>query len=189
MRKIDTSGRSLIASLISRNKVGIAAVSIAGVAAAIGSTGLAQNAGNQAASAQALVEQTCSSCHSYALATSRGRTHGEWTDIVQQMVALGAPLNATQATAAVDYLAQAYPAETVAAAFPAAPTSMPEQRFPRPDGPNQWPAYGGGGDNRNFSPLNQITPQNVANLQPAWVYHYGAGRHEEGDQGWISGSR
>jgi quinoprotein glucose dehydrogenase len=35
-----------------------------------------------------------------------------------------------------------------------------------------WAAWGGGGGQR-FSDLAQITPQNVAGLKPAWVYHTG----------------
>ncbi len=35
-----------------------------------------------------------------------------------------------------------------------------------------WPFWGGGGGQR-FSDLKQITPQNVSQLKPAWVYHTG----------------
>ncbi|HKX90855.1 MAG TPA: pyrroloquinoline quinone-dependent dehydrogenase, partial [Sphingomicrobium sp.] len=36
-----------------------------------------------------------------------------------------------------------------------------------------WPAYGGTYAAQRFSPLNQITPANVAKLERAWVYHTG----------------
>src|SRR5690606_19410768 len=35
-----------------------------------------------------------------------------------------------------------------------------------------WPEYGNVGGN-HFSPLTQITPENVQHLEPAWVYHTG----------------
>ena len=36
---------------------------------------------------------------------------------------------------------------------------------------NEWPTYGHDPSGMRFSPLTQITPANVANLQVAWVYH------------------
>jgi quinoprotein glucose dehydrogenase len=45
---------------------------------------------------------------------------------------------------------------------------MPAQR-PSAD---QWPVYQ---YNSNFSPLKQITPENVSKLTEAWTFHYGAG--------------
>ena len=35
----------------------------------------------------------------------------------------------------------------------------------------EWPTYGHDPGGMRFSPLTQITPANVAQLQPAWVYH------------------
>ena len=34
-----------------------------------------------------------------------------------------------------------------------------------------WPTYGHDPGGMRYSPLTQITPANVAQLQPAWVYH------------------
>jgi quinoprotein glucose dehydrogenase len=36
---------------------------------------------------------------------------------------------------------------------------------------NEWPTYGHDPGGQRFSPLTQITPANVAQLQVAWVYH------------------
>lgn len=41
---------------------------------------------------------------------------------------------------------------------------------PLPDG-RDWPHYGGDANARRYSPLNQITPQNVGRLERAFVYH------------------
>jgi quinoprotein glucose dehydrogenase len=37
----------------------------------------------------------------------------------------------------------------------------------------QWPAYGGDAQGRRFSDVDQITPANVGQLEPAWVYRTG----------------
>jgi quinoprotein glucose dehydrogenase len=36
---------------------------------------------------------------------------------------------------------------------------------------NEWPTYGHDPGGMRFSPLTQITPANVSQLQPAWTYH------------------
>ena len=36
---------------------------------------------------------------------------------------------------------------------------------------SEWPTYGHDAGGMRFSPLKQITPANVASLQPAWTYH------------------
>lgn len=38
---------------------------------------------------------------------------------------------------------------------------------------SDWPAYGGTYSAQRYSPLDQITPQNVAGLERAWIYHTG----------------
>ena len=53
---------------------------------------------------------------------------------------------------------------------------MPAQR-PSAD---QWPVYQ---YNANFSPLTQITPENVSRLTEAWSFHYGAGSVPAGSLG------
>ncbi|HWU94053.1 MAG TPA: membrane-bound PQQ-dependent dehydrogenase, glucose/quinate/shikimate family, partial [Sphingomonas sp.] len=36
-----------------------------------------------------------------------------------------------------------------------------------------WPAYGGSHASQRYSPLRQITPENVSRLERAWLYHTG----------------
>lgn len=38
---------------------------------------------------------------------------------------------------------------------------------------SDWPQYGGDAGNTRYSPLVQITPANVAQLKPAWIFHTG----------------
>src|SRR5579872_1947957 len=45
---------------------------------------------------------------------------------------------------------------------------------------DQWPVYQ---YNSNFSPLKQITPENVSKLTEAWTFHYGAGSKPSGSIG------
>jgi glucose dehydrogenase len=54
--------------------------------------------------------------------------------------------------------------------------SLPGQRQPV----DQWPVYQ---YNSNFSPLTQITPENVSKLAEAWTFHYGAGSKSSGSLG------
>src|SRR3954468_823800 len=56
----------------------------------------------------------------------------------------------------------------LAACLPLAASLMPSWAEPsRAD----WPAYGHDASGGRFSPLNQITPQNVGKLAVAWTYH------------------
>ncbi|UYO92339.1 glucose/quinate/shikimate family membrane-bound PQQ-dependent dehydrogenase [Pollutimonas sp. M17] len=45
----------------------------------------------------------------------------------------------------------------------------------------EWHAYGRSGHGQRYSPLTQITPQNVANLEVAWYYETGDVRGRPGD--------
>jgi quinoprotein glucose dehydrogenase len=65
-------------------------------------------------------------------------------------------------------------ATVVAWTHVAAGQQRPPQKRPAPPvGPSttEWPTYGHDSGGTRFSPLTQITPANVAQLQPAWVYH------------------
>src|SRR3982751_4384966 len=42
---------------------------------------------------------------------------------------------------------------------------------PAPAASKEWPTYGHDPGGMRFSPLTQITPANVAQLQVAWTYH------------------
>ncbi|HJV42613.1 PQQ-binding-like beta-propeller repeat protein [Caulobacter sp.] len=127
---------------------------------------------------------SCTACHSAALATSKRRTADEWRDTMKKMVGLGAQLSEQDFGAVHGYLAANFaPVGGAAPAPVAAAAAAPAKAYDRPQGPNQWAAYGGGDANQNYSPLTQITPKNVGKLKPAWTYHYGAGRSDNGDEG------
>ncbi len=48
--------------------------------------------------------------------------------------------------------------------------SPPGSRAPAPSGIAEWPAYGGDALGSRYSPLTEITPENVAALEPAWTF-------------------
>lgn len=134
-----------------------------------------------------LVATTCVQCHAIGTAIAKRRSPEDWAGIIQRMIGLGAPLDADQAKVAQTYLVAHFAPQASSVEATSAPRSAATQRvamtYPRPSGPSQWPAYGGGDANMNFSPLAQIAPKNVARLKQAWVFHYGAGQHDQGDQG------
>jgi quinoprotein glucose dehydrogenase len=75
-------------------------------------------------------------------------------------------------------------AAVVAAALVLSMPLMAQQRAAtkrtRPAAADQWPNYQ---HNSNFSPLTQITPQNVAQLTKAWTFSYGGGSRPSGSLG------
>jgi quinoprotein glucose dehydrogenase len=69
-------------------------------------------------------------------------------------------------------LAGRLPASTDQAPAVAAAASMPD---------GDWQAYGRTGYGQRYSPLAQLTPANVARLQPVWEFHTGDRRGQPGD--------
>jgi quinoprotein glucose dehydrogenase len=140
-------------------------------------------------SGKEIVERICSQCHALGLALAKRYSAEEWPQIIARMVATGAPLDAAQVHTVNAYLSAnfgstgAMPASAIPASALAADSTPAAALYPRPQGENQWPAYGGGGANANWSTLTQIKPGNVARLKPAWTHRYGAGRSKNGDAG------
>lgn len=134
-------------------------------------------------SGREMVAQRCAMCHAIGLAIGKPHTSDEWSAVLQAMAARGAQFDAQEGKVIHDYLAANYAPKD--GAMPTALKAEPVSTvtYPRPEGPSQWPAYGGGNANTNFSPLTQVTPANVKKLQVAWTYHYGAGIVKQGDQG------
>ena len=132
-----------------------------------------------------LVAGSCSQCHALGTAIAKRRTPEDWTGILQRMIGMGAQIDDAQFRTIQTYLAANFAEQPGTAAPPpvVAAAAGPARSYPRPSGPNQWSAYGGGDSNLNYSPLSQITPKNVTRLKQAWAYHYGAGQTKLGDQG------
>ena len=82
---------------------------------------------------------------------------------------LGALLGAAIVTSP-SYHAQSKSTRSTAAS---APASAPQRASVRVGGPasKEWPTYGHDPGGMRFSPLTQISPANVSQLQVAWVYH------------------
>lgn len=69
------------------------------------------------------------------------------------------------------------------AASPALAQSGTRSGGQTPDDGTTWRSYGQNPGATNFSPLTQITPENVGGLQRAWTFRYGGGTDDEGDRG------
>ena len=124
-------------------------------------------------------QRMCSGCHSSDAVTSMHQTKEGWQEIVDDMVARGAAGSPQDIQTVVNYLAAHYGKAGVAktagvttkADAPAAAKRFDSKlSVPRAE---QWPAYGHDAGGKRYSPLKQITPSNVAQLQRAWTFHMG----------------
>ncbi len=143
---------------------------------------------------KAEITRVCSKCHSLEQATSLRQGQAAWKETISKMVNLGAEAKDAEFTAIFDYLVKNFgPAN----ASPSTATTQPAAAAPPPDatkpntpatspaprstapfnpGPplppaSEWPTYGHDSGGQRFSPLTEISPDNVARLKIAWTYH------------------
>lgn len=142
---------------------------------------------------KAETQKLCSRCHSMDQTVSLRQGQAGWTETIAKMVNLGATGNDADLGTVLQYLVKHYGpvggaatpvAEPVAgaaeagpeAATPAAARAEPATaaRMPVDGGPadpaKEWRTYGHDPGAMRFSPLRQITPENVGKLKVAWVY-------------------
>jgi quinoprotein glucose dehydrogenase len=93
-------------------------------------------------------------------------------------LALGIALLAFGGVALASWANDPWTLEAVKPSAAAAPAE-PAASSPVPAG--EWLAYGRDPGGKRYSPLAQITPQNVERLQPAWTYRTGDVRGRPGD--------
>lgn len=92
----------------------------------------------------------------------------------------GLPLTAILGLALVVAIASWFTdLRTIEGTAPGARAQVPTDALGIPAG--EWHAYGRTGYGQRYSPLNQITPANVANLEVAWTYRTGDIRGQPGD--------
>ncbi len=139
--------------------------------------------------------RVCGKCHSLDQATSPRQGQAGWKETISKMVNLGAESRGTELTAIFDYLVKNFGsgnADTATAGAPAlapprtegsgdagAPDgARPGRNMATPFNPgpplpaaNEWPTYGHDSGGQRFSPLTELTPENVARLKIAWTYH------------------
>ncbi len=146
---------------------------------------------------KAETERVCSKCHTIDQAVSLRQSAAAWTETISKMVDLGAQGSDAEFTAILNYLAKNYgdgkptPAVTFQPKTPAPAGPQPSaaagnvesQRMQdlknleafKPGPPiaaaKEWPTYGHDPGADRFSPLTQITPENVGQLRVAWTYH------------------
>ena len=132
----------------------------------------------------------CSPCHSLDQATSLRQGRAAWTATISKMMNLGAQGSPDDFDRILAYLVKFYgpvganrsdgeaqpPSNMeISEAVPVTPPNKKEASLPA-DGhavasSKEWRTYGHDPGAMRFSPLDQITPQNVSNLKIAWVYH------------------
>ncbi len=134
-----------------------------------------------------VVQRMCSGCHAVDVAISTTQTRDRWQNIVEDMVARGAKGSDQDIRAVVNYLASNYgktggtsttsttTSKVSVANAPIAKDSANRDLtvIAKVSEANQWPSYGHDPGGQRFSPVTQITPQNVGKLTQAWTFHTG----------------
>ena len=141
---------------------------------------------------QAVVQRMCgTACHAIAMVTNHRMSARRWAEVVDNMVVRGAVGTAAETEVVVRYLSQHFPGPDVAppAPGPGAPpgtNASGSNAAVRPEGSGPgkavavaadrrsgadtgWPMYGHDAGGQRYSPLTQITPQNVASLRRVWT--------------------
>ncbi len=140
---------------------------------------------------KAETSRICSQCHSLDQATSLRQGQAGWTGTISKMMNLGAQGSVGDFDRILSYLVKFYgsglntpsPVEgqppnqtaTESGSPSNAAVNQKEDGLPAGglvvDAPNEWRTYGHDPGGMRFSPLDQITPENVRRLKVAWVYH------------------
>jgi quinoprotein glucose dehydrogenase len=139
--------------------------------------------------------KVCAQCHTLDQATSVRQGQAAWTSTISKMMNLGAQGSADDFDRILSYLVKFYGptgssgrnAQSAAEAQPTNPTATEsgslataganEKEASLPAGglvveaAKEWQTYGHDPGGMRFSPLDQITPQNVSGLKITWVYH------------------
>ena len=169
--------------------LGLAAAALCATAlvAASSQTALPQGDG------QAVVQRMCgSSCHAIQMVTNHRMSAQRWAEVVDNMVVRGAVGTPADTEVVVRYLARHFPGPDVepapgavaakspgAAATGTSTTPTAEGIGPakavevaandRRGADTGWPIYGHDAGGQRYSPLAQITPENVASLRRVWT--------------------
>jgi quinoprotein glucose dehydrogenase len=132
----------------------------------------------------------CVKCHTIDQAVSLRQTQADWAETISKMVNIGAQGSDADFNNVLNYLVKFYgtgasatpPIESTTASVAATTTSAPNPStlakaatLPLDniaiDPAKEWQTYGHDPGGMRFSPLTQISPQNVAQLKVAWSYH------------------
>lgn len=140
----------------------------------------------------------CVKCHAIDQAVSLRQSRAGWTETLEKMVNLGAEGSDREFALILNYLVTNYAGgpgggrgesaaaiakndrpsvgaanAPLAAGTPAPATAAVAMRLPasKVEAAKEWRTYGHDPGAMRFSPLGQITPENVGKLKVAWVYH------------------
>jgi quinoprotein glucose dehydrogenase len=139
---------------------------------------------------KAEMARVCGKCHPLDQAVSLRQGVAGWKETIAKMVGLGAEGSDAEFAAILNYLAKNFGggnSNASAGMESAVNASSPNgAELPRPDrrsppasfepGPplpaaKEWATYGHDPGGQRFSPLTELTPENVGRLKIAWVYH------------------
>jgi quinoprotein glucose dehydrogenase len=135
----------------------------------------------------------CGRCHSMDQSVSLRQGRQGWTDTLTKMVNIGAAGSQAEMAAVLEYLVKNFggpdgvPARQLTPGGAGAAAAAAALALKLPEGPNkkvdaipgsghpadpakEWRTYGHDAGAMRFSPLRQVTPENVAKLKVAWVY-------------------
>jgi quinoprotein glucose dehydrogenase len=170
------------------------------VTALLLASGLCTAADLKDGTGKAETARLCTECHSIEQATSLRQGRAGWAETISKMVDLGAEGSDQDFAQVLNYLSRFYgprrgvtertPEITAGANAPKAGNGSPADvetssrvanrgnthvgrlaaHVPI-DSAKEWRTYGHDAGGLRFSPLKQITPENVRELKIAWVYH------------------
>jgi competence protein ComEA len=98
----------LIAMLVLSLTLIIAACSPAAAPSDVGTSSGAPAAQGSSVDGKAILERTCTQCHSLDRITSASKTTDGWTSTVDRMIGKGAKLTDAEKTALIAYLSETY---------------------------------------------------------------------------------
>ncbi len=126
-----------------------------------------------------VVQRMCAPCHGLSVVVSTRRSQEEWQSVVANMVSRGAVGSAEDRKQAVDYLSTHFgaaqpktePVKPVSSSrvLKIKPSALKEQVA----GHTDWSVSGHDAGATRYSPLSQITPENVTSLKVAWKFETG----------------
>lgn len=149
---------------------------------------------------KAVVERMCGTgCHTVGVFTHLRLTEDGWTQVVDDMVVRGAKGTEEEIRLAIRYLSRHFrssqfsgggssaskpmPVHAGAPAARPAPSASHAPTAPARPPEAGWPVYGHDPGGMRYSPLTQIAPHNVAQLQLAWTYETHDAAHASNEAG------
>jgi len=144
-----------------------------------------------------IADDACTQCHGLIQVTDARKTPAQWRLLVTQMVNQGAPIEDHEVETLIRYLsehfarndtstapshlpAEPHPALSIPAAHAELTDFQPvtDKALTEPDAAN-WLRWRGNHNANGYSPLSEITSDNISELRLAWAWNMEAGESEQ----------